>query len=95
MNIRLWTEPELETFTKRYLTFVKEGLDGDEASDLAEKMLVRDFEGWDDRRVCFECKKYDSKNGTCPKIVDGKGRPQKPLRFILQRCEWFELKGKK
>jgi len=93
------TEEELEKAIERHArrrkTFVEEGLSEDEAWDLAEKMFDRDADPQDDRRLCFECKKYNVLMKTCPKIVDKVGRPQTPLRFVLQRCDWFELKGRK
>jgi len=97
--MKILTEEELEIailkHSRRRKTFEEEGLSENEAFDLADKLFERDQDGYDDRRLCFECKKYNIQNKTCPKIVDRKGVAQQPLRFILQRCEWFELKGKK
>ena len=93
------TEEEIEVATakhnRRTKAFMDAGLTQDAALELADLMFYRDADPQDDRRLCFECKKYDSKSGTCPKIVDRKGYPQRPLRFVLQRCDWFDLKGKK
>lgn len=87
------TDDELRILNKRYLAFVDEGLIEHEADDLAYSMMIRDREGFDDRRVCFECKHY--KNKHCEAIRDAKGRPTQHLRFMLQRCEFFILKGAK
>ena len=84
---------EIDRFNRRMATFIKEGLCSDGAYDLASAMLERDRDPHDDRRVCFECENYVM--STCLKIRDRKGKPQMPLRFILQRCEHFQLKGKK
>ena len=93
------TEEEIEVATtkhnRRTKSFMDAGLTQDAALEMADLMFYRDADSQDDRRLCFECKKYDSKSGTCPKIVDRKGYPQRPLRFVLQRCDWFDLKGKK
>lgn len=93
------TEEEIEVATakhnRRTKAFMDAGLTREAAWKLADKMFDRDADPQDDRRLCFECKKYDSRNGTCPKIVDRKGNPQRPLRFVLQRCDWFDLKGTK
>ena len=93
------TDEELDVaivkHNRRRKVFEDAGLSVDDAFDLAEKLLTRDEDPQDDRRLCFECKRYDVKNGTCPKIVDRKGKPQIPARFILQRCDWIQLKGKK
>ena len=83
----------LERFHRRRETFIEEGLSEDEAYELADQMFIRDMEGWDDRRVCFECNHYSNKK--CTKIVDRHGRPTMQLRFMLQRCPQFKLKGKK
>jgi hypothetical protein len=91
------TEEDLEKailrFDRRYKTFLSEGLCDDMAYKLAEQMYERDLDPQDDRRVCFECNNYLGK--VCIKIKDKSGRPQMPLRFILQRCDDFKLKGTK
>jgi hypothetical protein len=87
------TDDELRTLNKRYLTFVDEGLHEYEADDLSYAMMIRDREGMDDRRVCFECTNYQNK--LCDAIRDAKGKPTQPLRFMLQRCDYFKLKGAK
>jgi hypothetical protein len=93
------TEEEMEIammkHARRRETFMKEGLNIQEAWKLADQMYDRDNDSQDDRRLCFECKKYNERYRTCPMIFDNKGNAQRPLRFTLQRCEWFELKGKK
>jgi hypothetical protein len=91
------TEEELEKaivrHTNRRKTFMAEGLCEDQAWDLAEQMFERDKDPYDDRRVCFECVYYAGKH--CTKIIDKHGKPTMQLRFILQRCDYFKLKGKK
>ena len=93
------TEEELEIAAikheRRRNTFTAEGLSNADAWELADKMMERDQDPQDDRRLCFECKKYDTVYKTCPMIVDKKGIHQRPLRFTFQRCDWFDLKGKK
>jgi queuine/archaeosine tRNA-ribosyltransferase len=93
------TEEELEKavirHARRRKVFEEEGLSVDDAFDLAEKLFDRDNDPFDDRRVCFECDNYSSPTKTCLKTLDKYGRPQTPLRFILQRCEMFTLRGKK
>lgn len=95
--MRLLTEEETEIavlkHTRRRKTFEDEGLSPDAAWDLADKLWERDLDIGDDRRVCFECKKYDAKTRTCPKYVDKFNKPQRPPRFTLFRCLVFELRG--
>lgn len=86
---RAWSAKEIEKFASRLKIFIREGLDEQEAEDLAEAMLIRDFEGVDDRRICFECKNY------LPAKVSCAVYRKRPLRFTLQRCEKFNLRGKK
>ena len=91
------TEEELEKAIERHArrrqVFMEEGLCEDKAFDLAEQMFERDKDPQDDRRVCFECRNYVAKH--CVQYKDKYGRPSMPLRFILQRCDKFELKGKR
>jgi hypothetical protein len=94
------TEEELEIaiikFNRRMKTFQEEGLSENDAYELADKLFIRDTEEpWDDRRLCFECKQYQPITKTCPKVLDFRGKPSTPLRFLLQRCEHFILKGQK
>lgn len=77
---------------RRMQTFVDQGLPEGDSFDLAEAMWERDLDPQDDRRVCFECKHLAVKY--CSAITDRYGRPSQPLRFILQRCDKFQLKGK-
>ena len=77
---------------RRYDTFVAEGLSQDEAHDLASQMTRRDNDIGDDRRLCFECVFYANKH--CTKILY-RWKPSQQLRFILQRCDHFALKGGK
>jgi hypothetical protein len=84
---------EQARFDRRYSAFVEAGLCPDGAQQLAQQMLERDRDGFDDRRVCFECENYKGK--VCTKMRDSRGKYMMPLRFILQRCEFFSLKGKK
>jgi hypothetical protein len=86
-------DKKIDRHYKRMQTFVNEGLSEDDAFDLAEAMWTRDEDGFDDRRVCFECKNYKDKK--CKAILDKSGQPTQHLRFILQRCDYFVLKGKK
>lgn len=91
------TEEELDkaiaTHERRRKVFMAEGLCEQQAWDLAESMFNRDHDLQDDRRVCFECLHYVAK--LCTKIRDRYGKPTMQIRFVLQRCDHFDLKGKK
>jgi hypothetical protein len=85
-------QKEESTWKRRYLKLVDEGIDPDEAHDLAAQLMMRERDPYDDRRVCFECEKY--MGGLCLGYLKN-NRPTHPLRFILQRCDKFQLKKKK
>lgn len=77
-----WTEKEIQRFIRREALFKKEGFDDSEK--LAEQMLYRDRpDSGDNRRVCFECTHLRGKRCMAQSIP--------PLRFILQRCDFFSL----
>jgi hypothetical protein len=79
---------------RRAKKFIDDGCPHGEAYDLAWLLALRDREqGLDDRRICFECKHYANKK--CNAILDKFGKPTQQLRFILQRCDYFQLKGTK
>jgi hypothetical protein len=77
---------------RRMQTFVDQGLPENDAFDLAEAMFERDLDPQDDRRVCFECQHLTGHD--CTAILNKFHKPTEPLRFILQRCDKFKLKGK-
>jgi len=92
------TEEEIEVATakhdRRTKAFMDAGLTREAAWELADKMFDRDADPQDDRRLCFECKNY--KDNECSAYLVGKKQtPMTPLRFVLQRCDRFELRGKK
>ena len=93
------TEEKIEIATAKHNSrskaFMDAGLTPEAAWNLADKLFERDADPQDDRRLCCECRLFDTRNGTCPKIVDRKGKPQPALKFVLQRCDWIQLKGKK
>jgi hypothetical protein len=91
------TEEQLDkaiaTHERRRGVFISEGLCEEGAFELAEQMMSRDEDPFDDRRVCFECRHYMAR--LCTKIRDRYGKPTMQIRFMLQRCDHFKLKGKK
>lgn len=46
---------EIERFTSRVMLFMRRGLDGAQADELADRLVIRDREG-DDRACCAECR---------------------------------------
>ena len=81
-------------YLRRKGVFLSEGLSEKEATALADQMWNRDRDiDWDDRKLCFECTNYVGRK--CMGILDKFKRPTLPTQFLLQRCEKFNLKGKK
>ena len=84
---------------RRKAAFIEAGCHPEEAAELAYHMMIRDRENrgstnpLDDRRVCFECTGHKDK--LCHRILDKQKKPTSQLRFVLQRCDHFDLKGKK
>jgi hypothetical protein len=85
-------QKEENTWKRRYLKLVDEGLDSDEAHELAAQLMMRDRDPQDDRRICLECVFYTNKH--CTKILH-RLKPTQQLRFTLQRCDHIALKGAK
>jgi hypothetical protein len=83
----------IATHDRRRKAFMSEGLCEEGAWRLADSMWNRDADPMDDRRVCFECRHYMAR--LCTKITDRYGKPTMQIRFMLQRCDHFKLKGKK
>ena len=81
-----WTEKEVKRFLRREAVFTAEGFDGPEG--LAEQMLNRDRDTSDDRRLCFECSNLRGRTCAATSLAPA-------LRFVLQRCDFFGLKGGK
>lgn len=81
------TDDERARYQRRLDTFVREGLEASEAARFARLMLLRDRDGFDTRRSCFECRHLRDNARCKPGYL--------PLRFVLQRCPGFELKGAK
>lgn len=78
--------------TKRLNVFLNEGLSYSDAFDLANKLCDRDnFDTGDNRRLCFECTNYVRRK--CTAFLDKVGRSTECLKFVLRRCEKFQLKG--
>lgn len=101
-----WTEKEWNRFDARVEKMMKagllydengnehEGIDIDEAQEAARALLERDRDPHDDRRVCFECANLDGRFCTAAIMRNTRSKFE-PVRIILQRCEGFELRGKK
>jgi hypothetical protein len=85
-------QKEEATWKRRYQKLVQEGLGQDEAHELAAQLMMRDRDPMDDRRICLECVYHENKH--CTKMLY-RWKPSQQLRFILQRCDHFAMKGGK
>ena len=85
---------ELETFAMRMGQFIRRGIEGDDASALADQLVKRDRDG-DDRRLCLECS-WLGDMGRCIAAASGwlpdADRRLEPVITILQWCPAFGLR---
>ena len=84
-----WTQAEITRARSRMERLEQAGLVGHEADLLVDALVERD-RGYEDRRICLECKHLKSKGG---ELVCGNW--QAALPFVLQRCDGFDLRGGK
>ena len=92
-----WQPIELDRATRRSTAFKQTGLGihGD-AEILAIKMLYRDRDSQDTRRVCFECRNFTNQNGrtSCAKGELGPNMMSlDDRRYTLCRCPLFDKRG--
>ena len=83
------TEKEEVTFKRRKAKFDDENYF--DSKNLANQMMNRGKDEDDKRRLCFECQNLVGKN--CIKLLDSFKKPSEPLKFTLQNCVAFKLKG--
>lgn len=85
---------ELHALAVRTERFIRQGIGGDEASLLADRLVTRDRDG-DDRRLCLECS-WLGDGGRCIAAATGRlpgaDRRLEPVRTVLQRCPAFGLR---
>lgn len=84
-----WTQAEIARARARMEKLAALGLAGDEADRLVEALIERD-RGYDDRRICVECRNFAAKRGA---FACSKGQVAMPI--VLQRCDYFKLRGGK
>ena len=82
----IWTQAEITRARARMERLEQAGLTGSDADVLVDALVERD-RGYDDRRICLECKHLRSKGDA---LVCGNG--QAALPFVLQRCDVFDLR---
>lgn len=85
---------ELHALVVRTERFIRQGISGDEAGLLANRLVTRDRDG-DDRRLCLECS-WLGDGGRCIAAATGRlpdsDRRLEPVRTVLQRCPAFGLR---
>jgi len=91
-----WSELEAKRFTRRVDAMHQaglwqddkgqwhEGISNQESEYAAERLLRRDRDPSDDRRVCFECGNLNGRKCKAMRF--------EPVRVVLWRCDKFELK---
>ena len=83
-------QKEEAVWNRRYHKLMDEGLESEQAKELAAQLMMRDRDPQDDRHICPECAYYA--NRYCTKILH-RWKPTQQLRFILQRCDHIAVKG--
>lgn len=85
---------EIDSFNSRVSLFLERGLGQEEASSLADRLVIRDRDE-DDRSVCLECA-YLQRFGRCGNwrkagVAIASKDAQLPQEFtvLLQRCDGF------
>ena len=78
-----WTETEAARFLSRKAKLQRIGMAEPEADELAERLLYRDRDGTDGRRVCLECKNWSVTR--CKKLKPG----YCSVPTMLQNCDGF------
>lgn len=77
-----WTDSEINRFINRQNRLQKIGMTEMDAEKLAERLVYRDRDETDDRRLCLECKNW---RGKCMKPNGG----YCTIPTMLQRCDGF------
>lgn len=80
-----WSEEEMRLFLRRVAAMVRAELNGTEAEVLAERLLNRDRDPSDDRKVCFACAHL--RHGRRCKALKFE-----PVRTVLWRCDNFKAR---
>ena len=78
-----WNDSEIIRFINRQNRLQKIGISDMEAEQLAERLVYRDRDETDDRKLCLECKNW---RGKCTTQKTG----YCSIPTILQRCDGFK-----
>ena len=94
-----WSDAEIATWVRRKNTLELFTYTELEAEDLAERMLYRDRDTTDDRRICLECayllNDVRQSRHVCQNRYASVVRTFEPCKTVLWRCDYFWMKGKK
>jgi len=85
------SDHELKVYSGRVRLLQQYELSESEAEDLAWRLLCRDRDPDDDRRICLAC--ANLKNNYCQDSRSSKVRGFQPCKTVLWRCDWFKTKG--
>ena len=62
----------------------------DDAESVAEQLMHRDRDPFDDRKICLACKHL--KGDYCQERLACKTRNFQPVKTVLWRCDYFQKK---
>lgn len=85
-----WNDAEIATFVARVALFLRRGMTGTDADDLAERLVLRDRDG-DDMHVCVECAHYrPGRCGNHRRAMLQTSEVGRDLAGLLQRCPGYQ-----
>lgn len=90
-HVPCWNDAEIDLFQARHARFVRLGLIGQDAEDLAERLTLRDRDR-DDRRMSLECRELALSghcNAAARGAMPGVDRQMEVVPDILMRCQSF------
>jgi hypothetical protein len=83
-HFEAWTDKEIAKYHNRVRVLKQHNMETIESEELATRLLNRDRDDSDDRKVCLECAKWD-KRCTVPRMMS--------IPTVLQRCDRFQTRG--
>jgi len=85
------SDHEIKVFNGRVKALQQYELNQEQAEELAWRLLNRDRDQTDDRRICLACGHL---NGSyCNNRLASKVKSFQPCKTVLWRCDYFKAKG--
>jgi len=85
------SDHEIKVYNGRVKVLQQYDLNQLQAEELAWRLLQRDRDSTDDRRICLACSNL--KDSYCQERRASKVRGFQPCKTVLWRCDYFKTKG--